>query len=115
MTISSGIKIIGPAIVVLIILLYAYARVESFARGPEIIITFPSNGLTVLEPLLFVEGVIKSASHITLNGRQIYTNETGELNERILLAEGYNVIELGASDRFGRTTKKNLEIMYELK
>ncbi len=115
MTVSSGIKIIGSAIVVLIILLYAYARVESFARGPQIVITFPSSGLTVSEPLLFVRGAIERASYITLNGRQIYTSEAGELNERILLAEGYNVIELDASDRFKRTTKKIVEILYELK
>ena len=113
MTLSLGIKIIGSAIVVLIILLYAYARIEPFARGPQIVITFPSNGLTVLEPLLVVEGIIAGASHITFNGRQIYTSETGELNERMLLSGGYNVIELNASDRFERTTKRFLEIMYK--
>lgn len=115
MSISSGIKIIGSAIAVLTLLLYAYARIESFARGPQIIVTFPSSGLTVFQPLLFIEGAVKRASHITLNGRQIYTSETKELKEKILLAEGYNIIELNASDRFGRITKKFLEIIYELK
>ena len=109
---SSGIKIIGTAIVVLVIFLYAYARIESFARGPEIIITFPSSGLTVFKSIVFVEGKIERAAHITLNGRQIYTNESGELRERVLLAEGYNVIELKASDRFNRTAKKILKVVY---
>ena len=112
MKFKSGIKIIGSAIVVLGILLYAYSRIESFARGPQITIASPSNGSTVFLPLLSILGTIKQASHITLNGRQVYTDEAGGLKERIVLADGYNIIELNASDRFGRTTKKILEIIY---
>lgn len=111
MSIKAGIKITISAIVLVVIFGYAYLRSESFVRGPSITITTPKNGESVEEPFLAIEGIVKRAAYITLNGRQVYTDETGNLREGVLLAEGYNIFELTAEDRFGRTTKKILEIV----
>ena len=113
MSIKSGITWGVAAIVLLVILGYAYSRTESFIRGPQIIITSPENGRVISDSFFFIEGTIQRASHITLNGRQIYTNETGELREAVSLAEGLNIFEIVATDRFGRTIKKVLEVIYQ--
>ncbi len=113
MTLKSGIKITLGAIVLAIILGYAYLKTESFLSGPSISITAPQNGSSVHQQVTLIEGVVEHAAHITLNGRQIYTDEAGILREEVLLAEGYNVLELSARDRFGRETKKILEVVYQ--
>ena len=112
MSIKSGIKITLGAIVLTVILGYAYSRTESFLRGPSINITAPQNGSSVHQQIILIEGIIERAAHITLNGRQIYTNEAGILAEEILLAEGYNVLEFSVKDRFGRETREVLEVIY---
>lgn len=112
MSIKSGIKIAASAIVLTVILGYAYLKTEPFVKGPNITVVYPKNGLTVYHPFLFIEGEVERAARILLNGKQIYTNEAGILREEVLLAEGFNILELAASDRFGRTIKKVLEIVY---
>ena len=109
----SGIKIGGAAIVLTIVLLYAYARSEPFVRGPRITITSPLSGETLHTQSVIIHGNIERASHIALNGRQVYTNESGALTEEMLLAEGYNIFEISAEDRFGRIEEKKLEIVYK--
>ncbi len=113
MSLKSGIKIILSAIVLGVILIYAYARIQSFAQGPEITVSSPNQKSAASPVKLFsIEGVVSNASFITLNGRSIYTDEHGVLKERVLLAEGHNILQIEARDRFGRTAKKVLEIVY---
>src|SRR3989344_6743587 len=113
MTLKSGITWGVAAIVLLIILGYAYSRTESFIRGPQITIVSPENGQVTSDSFFFIEGAVKRASYITVNGRQVYTNETGELREEMSVAEGLNIFEIVATDRFGRVTKKVLTIVYK--
>jgi len=113
MNIKIGIKIVTLTIVLVTILGYAYSRTESFLYGPRITITTPQNGSSVFEQLITIRGTIEHAAHITLNGRQIYTDEAGILKEEVLLAEGYNVLEFKATDRFGGETSEVLEIVYK--
>ena len=108
-----GIKIITVAIVLTAILGYAYSRADSFIEGTRITITTPRDGATVFRTPVFLKGKIERASHITLNGARVYTDELGTLSEEILLKKGYNIIEVRALDRFGREVKKVLEIVYK--
>ncbi len=112
-TITSGIKIGSTAIVLLLILGYAYARVESFVQGPRITIITPQNGETIPVRHYQIEGIIERAAYITLNGRQIYTDESGKFSEEVLFAEHLNIFEIVATDRFERKTKEVLQIIYK--
>ncbi|MEK7179147.1 MAG: hypothetical protein AAB727_02750 [Patescibacteria group bacterium] len=100
-------------IAALIVLGYAYGRTENLLRGPDISLVEPANGETVAEPLAEITGIIRNASFITLNGRQIYTDESGFFKEFVLLSYGYNVLLLEARDKFGRSTKKTIELVYK--
>ena len=48
-----------------------------------------------------------------MNDRQMFTDEEGEFSEKLLLSYGYNIITVKAKDRFGRETKKTLELIYK--
>ena len=115
MNITSSIKIGAAAIVLIVVLLYAYARSEPFVRGPRINITSPLSGETVYAPSIVIRGTIDRASHISLNGRPVYTDESEVFMEEVFLAEGYNVFEISAEDRFGKIEKKKIEIVYKLR
>lgn len=104
-------KIVLSAIVALLILGYAYHRTEDLIRGPRITINLPVNGETVDAPLLRIGGTIKNSAALTINGQSILTDNLGEFNEDILLARGYNVLEVRAEDRFGRSAVEKIEVV----
>lgn len=91
--------------------LFTYTRVEALMAGPEIIVTSPRDGEVVNDALITITGTAKRISLITLNGRQIFTDEAGHFKEELLLAYGYNILELKAQDNFGRITDQTLRLV----
>ncbi len=92
---------------------YVYFQSYNLIEGPIVDVSAPSNGKSVTKPLVEIEGVAKNISYITLNDRQIFTDEEGVFKEKLLLLYGYNLITISAKDRFGRNTKEVLEIIYQ--
>lgn len=101
--------------IVLLIVAYVYYQSINLATGPEITITSPIDGSTVTESLVVFSGTTENISHITFNDRPIFINEKGEFSQALLVLPGLNIIEVDAGDRFGRTTKKILQIVYRKK
>ncbi|MEK7081543.1 MAG: hypothetical protein AAB888_01095 [Patescibacteria group bacterium] len=106
-----SIKIIIGSIFALVVLLYAYYQTRNLISGPTIEITFPENGKTFTEPLVEIIGVAKNSSRITLNDRPILIDESGNFKEKLLLSDGYNIIDFKAEDRFGERINKTLEVI----
>jgi len=106
------IKIITATLSVMILIGYAYYQTKNLALGPQIEITTPKNGSSLQEKLIVLEGVTKNISKISINDFPIYVDQKGAFKEKLLLAQGYNLIELSASDRFDREINKKLEIVY---
>ncbi len=102
-------------IILFLICLFGYGAFEiwNYATGPKIILTSPANGSSVSESLISIDGQGKNIKEITLNNRPILMDETGKFSEKILLSYGYNVLELKAEDRFGKTTEQKLQIVYK--
>lgn len=96
--------------VTIFIVSYAVYRSKNFIEGPVITITSPTNGATVGPDSVTIEGVIKNATAITLNGGKIFLDENGNFKQKILVAPGYTIITLQAEDRYKRATKKTLEL-----
>ena len=84
---------------------YGYSRARNYLNGPRIVITSPIDGETVNNTNLTIIGSAKNISSIYLNDRQIYTDENGIFTEKLLLARGYNIIEVSAKDKFNREIK----------
>jgi hypothetical protein len=85
--------------------IYALSRSENFLIGPRIILETPSDGQVFDSPEITIKGRASNISLFYLNGRKIFTDEQGRFEENLLLAKGYNIIELKAVDKFDRETK----------
>ena len=104
---------IGVSILLIALLVLIFHQSKNLLAGPTISITSPLNGSTLSSSYLQIEGLAKRVSFITLNDRQIYVDEQGNISEQLLLQRGYNIISLKAIDRFNRKVEKRLEIMYQ--
>ena len=105
-------KIFIISLLFLVIIGYAYFRAHDFLVGPSVAIIEPKNGKSFDSPDIIVSGTAKNISFLTLNGLQIYTDESGAFNRKLLLSQGYNIITLVGKDKFGRETKKTIGLVY---
>jgi len=94
------------------ILGYTYYQTKNLVSGPQIEIYSPKNGSGTQEKLITIEGIAKNISKISLNDSPIYVDQDGVFKEKLLLAQGYNIIELTVEDRFGRIKDEKLEVVY---
>lgn len=101
------------ALSAIIIFGYAFYQARNIISGPIIKIQNPKNGETLERSLVNIEGTAENISHISMNDRQIFTNEQGEFSEKLLLSYGYNIITIRVKDRFGRQTEEILELIYK--
>ena len=102
-------------LIALFVLLVFYALYEARALifGPYIKINQPQNGAALSDPLVVVEGESNNISWISLNGRQIFTDEKGGWSEKLLVSPGLSIITLRARDRFGRETEKQIQVVLQ--
>lgn len=100
-------------LVVLFIVGYAYFRSESLILGPKIEIESPVNGETLENQLVKIEGRAARIATIFMNGRQIFTDQSGHFSEPLLLSYGYNIIKLTAQDKFGRSVSQTVELIFK--
>jgi len=92
---------------------YIYLQSKEYIRGPVLTIDEPLNGSLMTEPRITLHGTTRNISLLTLNGRQIFTDEQGRFTEALLLHEGYSIMTLEAKDRFGHSIEKHLELVYK--
>lgn len=105
----------SPSLLILIgffvvIVGYGLWRSSALIKGPEIAISSPIDGGTVLSTITTISGRADRISAIFLDGKQIFTDNEGFFKETLLLAEGYNIIQVKARDRFGRETEKIIKV-----
>lgn len=108
------VRIIYFTVIVVIVLGYGVFASHDFILGPTITISEPANGTSFDHPDIKIKGVVRRIQDITLNSRSITIDEKGNFSETVLLAPGYNIFELRARDRFGRTTDDRLELVYKV-
>lgn len=73
----------------------------------------PKDGETFQTSDIRVSGKVFEASRISLNGRQIFTDEHGDFSEELILSSGLNTIELEATNKFGRTIRDLRRVMVQ--
>ncbi len=108
-----NIKILLLCVLIAALAGYFFYQGRGYLSGPEIIIESPYAGEVVNDSYLVVKGRALNISALTLNGRQIFTDEKGNFSEGLLLARGYNIIELTATDKFGRVKREKREVILE--
>jgi hypothetical protein len=92
---------------------YFLYQAKWYLLGPRLTIESPRPGEAVHDAYLKINGRAFNVASLFMNGRQIFTDKNGIFEERLLLARGYNIIELTAADKFGRVKKEKREVVLE--
>ncbi len=88
----------------LLVILGFFGYEFKFLRSPNLEISAPDRDLTTNASLFDIHGRTDQDADLTVNGRPLYSGETGEFTERIYLAKGVNALEFVAGNRYGKTT-----------
>ena len=67
---------------------------------------------TQSERQVVLEGQARNIVALTLNGREIYTDQSGYFKEALILENGYTVATITARDRYGRTRSYEEAFVY---
>jgi hypothetical protein len=109
---KSILKIVIIGAFFLFIILYGFLRSRSLIFGVKITEVNLIDGATVTEEVIQIKGNAKNALHLTLNNREISINSAGNFEEDFALLPGYNIINIQAKDKFGKSDEKNYQLMY---
>jgi len=88
----------------LILILIFFGYEFKFLRSPNLEISSPDRDLTTDVNVYDIHGRTDRDADLTMNGRALYSGETGEFTERIYLVKGVNTLEFVAGNRYGKTT-----------
>jgi len=107
------VQIALAGIIVTILVAYGLFQSRTLLEGPNVAIEYPADGATVHESMVQIKGSTENISSITLNGRSIHVRQNGVFREPVVLSQGYNIVTVTATDRFGRTNTNRLELVHE--
>ncbi len=93
-----------------IIVGYSMFALGGLFLGPKIEVISPMGGFATTSSLVAVSGRLTRANTLVLNGATTSIDLAGNFSESLLLAEGYNIITLEATDRYKRTVEEKIEV-----
>lgn len=94
-----------------IVIIYAYYEARGLLFGPAI---GASSEVTVShDRFITIRGTAERISELSMNGKPVPVTEEGSFEEPYLLMNGHNRIVLRARDKYGRTSEKVVEVIYE--
>lgn len=97
----------------IVVAAYAYYEGRGLLFGPTIDVS--GRVMEVSEPTVSIEGKAQRIATLSMNGKIIPVTEEGTFSEIYVLTPGYNRITLSASDRYGKSTERIVEIVYKPK
>ncbi len=106
------IKIILFSLVIVSVLSYSYYQTRGYLKGPILELTEPADNSTHYQSKVTIKGYAKNISYINMNGKQIFTDQSGKFSEETLLAEGLNIISIVTKDKYERENEKILRLVY---
>ncbi|TSC76811.1 MAG: hypothetical protein G01um101433_658 [Parcubacteria group bacterium Gr01-1014_33] len=87
-------------------LIFAGMQIKNFVGRPALVINEPRDRSELDRPIVVVKGKTEKESRLTVNGREITIDGSGNFQEEIELANGVNSLEFLAQNRFGKETKE---------
>ncbi len=99
-----GIAIGGIAL--LFFLAFLGFRLTRFLGTPSLILREPRDQAVYTQPVVLIRGRTEKESKLTVNGREIKIDETGEFAEEVELGAGVHTLEFLVQNRFGNTSKE---------
>ncbi len=86
---------------VIVFIGYILFQARFILEGPQVAL-LDKNSTTTNNRIVILEGTAHNIVRMSLNGRQIYTDTSGNFKEAIVLENGYTIATLRAEDRYGR-------------
>jgi hypothetical protein len=98
-------------LIIFFLLLASYALFQArfLILGPRLTILSPTDGAAVTT-VIEVEGTATNVAWLTLDDRQIFTDEKGHFKEKLIVGKGTSIISVRARDRFGREREKSVTV-----
>lgn len=90
---------------------YVFFQARFLIVGPIVRLTEETKPIYSSQ-MVEIKGYAKNITDITLNGRPIYTNESGDFAEELVLENGYTIMTIRAHDRYGRETTLTRSFVY---
>ncbi|MFZ2253409.1 MAG: hypothetical protein WAW13_04570 [Minisyncoccia bacterium] len=110
-TLGKALRIASIFFIVSLIVFYVQFQARNIIQGPALTIT---NTLPSIqhERRITINGTAHNVVKLTLNGKEIHTDEDGAFSHTLVLENSYTIMSLNAQDRFGRTTSLIKEFVY---
>jgi len=103
--------ILGSLVLLGLITGYILFQARLLIAGPQIVL-IEEPPRVVNERFVTLRGHARNITHITLNGRPIFTDQAGYFQEAMMLENGYTIATIAATDRYGRTTAVSREFVF---
>ncbi|MDD4029326.1 MAG: stalk domain-containing protein [Caldisericia bacterium] len=84
------------------------------ATPPELHISVPSDNLLTNNPNLTITGRTDATAILTINDAPVEVTNNGSFEHLVVLAEGFNTIDVIATNRKGQTTQKTLTVQLDV-
>ena len=110
-TLGTILRILSIVLLVGLIVFYVVFQARNILQGPTITMT-DTYTPEQHERMITLTGKTHNIVKLTLNGKEIYTNEAGDFSHTLILENGYSVTTLRALDRFGRSTSVVRKYVY---
>lgn len=94
-----------------LLLAYTVFQARVFIAGPQIMLDTELSTIQSSQ-IITLSGTAKNITEISVNGRPIHTDETGNFQEPVVLENGYTIVSIQARDRYGRTVELLREFVY---
>jgi len=107
----SLLRIIGIALIVILLLSYIVWRSLDYIRGPRITIFEPAQYISLATSTVTVHGQAERINNITFNGNTLSIDETGKFSQVAIVFPGLNIFTIVAQDVFGRETRSELRLV----
>lgn len=91
---------------------YAYYEARGLLYGPSINIS--GRAMLVTQPYIEIKGTAAHIASLSMNGTDISVTEDGSFDQPYVLSPGYNRIVLDAQDKYGKSTERVIEIVYQV-
>ena len=100
------------AIIILLIIGYALFVGRNYLRGLSLTINEPRDNASLHDPYLLVSGDAARVRHLLVNGAPVSPEKDGSWSYALLLPSGYSIINVEATDRFGRSKLMKRAVYY---
>jgi uncharacterized protein YfaP (DUF2135 family) len=107
---DSALTKIALAVFFLIILGYAYFEARGILFGPTIQVSQTVEQVST--PYIELTGTTTHIATLSMNGQSVPVTEQGAFDIPYALSPGYNRIVLDATDKYGHSTQKVIQIVY---